>query len=81
MSKGNTMKQWNYREIVSMLSSGNYVPFQGNTMSGMWVGGEYRVWSYGACIGIYRETGWELETRKYSVTTSKHQGYLRRAVA
>jgi len=69
-----------------MLSSGNYTDFTGNTMSGTWEVRDglpiYFIRSYRAIIGFYRaDIGWELSTEKYSVTTSKHQNYLRRAVA
>jgi len=79
------MVKMNYPQIVAMLSSGSYIDFQGNTMWGRWGvhdgRGAYIIYSYRTPIGVYRpEEGWNLNLAKYSVTTSKHQGYLRRAV-
>ena len=83
------MRKWNYRQIAAMLASGDYQTFEGNTMRGMWITRNYgagvnpvfRVWSYNTVIGEYDPTvGWQLNLTKYSVTTSKHQGYLSRAV-
>ena len=44
--------------------------------------GEYQVYSYRQCIGTYylADEKWILDTKKYSMTTSKHQNYLKRAV-
>ena len=44
--------------------------------------GEYQVYSYRQCIGTYylADEKWILNTQKYSMTTSKHQNYLKRAV-
>jgi hypothetical protein len=44
--------------------------------------GEYNVYSYRKCIGTYHlaDEIWTLDTNKYSMTTSKHQNYLKRAV-
>lgn len=40
----------------------------------------YAVYSYGTPIAWYGERGWVIPTDKFSVTTSKHQGIVRRAV-
>jgi hypothetical protein len=39
------------------------------------------VYSYGTPIAWHTNTGWFIPDLKYSVTTSKHQGYVRRAIA
>jgi hypothetical protein len=60
-------------------------PFVGNTMSARFVTDSvsghklYRVFSYSTCIGQYdMDTGEKLvPDQRYSVTTSKHQGYTR----
>ena len=39
------------------------------------------VYSYNTPIAWHSDKGWFIPEVKYSVTTSKHQGYVRRAVA
>lgn len=41
---------------------------------------EYIVYSYGTPIAWFGNKGWFIPACKYSVTTSKHQNYVRRAV-
>jgi hypothetical protein len=41
----------------------------------------YIVYSYGKPIAWYCDKGWFIPEAKYSTTTSKHQNYVRRAVA
>jgi surface antigen len=42
----------------------------------------YVVYSYGTPIAWYTEgNGWYVVEQKFSVTTSKHQNYVRRAIA
>jgi len=41
----------------------------------------YIVYSYGTPIAWHSNSGWFMPNCKYSVTTSKHQNYVRRAVA
>jgi len=41
----------------------------------------YVVFSYGTPIAWYGEQGWYVVEQKFSVTTSKHQNYVRRAIA
>jgi hypothetical protein len=41
----------------------------------------YVVYSYGTPIAWYSTDGWYVVEQKFSVTTSKHQNYVRRAVA
>jgi hypothetical protein len=42
---------------------------------------DFIVYSYGTPIAWHSNSGWFMPNCKYSVTTSKHQGYVRRAVA
>jgi hypothetical protein len=42
---------------------------------------DFIVYSYGTPIAWHCDKGWFIPDAKYSVTTSKHQGYVRRAVA
>jgi hypothetical protein len=42
---------------------------------------DYIVYSYGTPIAWHSNSGWFMPNCKYSVTTSKHQNYVRRAVA
>jgi hypothetical protein len=41
----------------------------------------YIVYSYSTPIAWFSDKGWFIPEVKYSVTTSKHQGYVRRAIA
>ena len=43
--------------------------------------GAYVVYSYGTPIAWHTIDGWYVVEQKFSVTTSKHQNYVRRAVA
>jgi hypothetical protein len=42
---------------------------------------DFIVYSYGTPIAWHCDKGWFIPDTKYSVTTSKHQNYVRRAVA
>ena len=42
---------------------------------------DYIVYSYGTPIAWHHAGGWSLPAIKYSVTTSKHQTLVRRAIA
>jgi hypothetical protein len=41
----------------------------------------YVVWSYDTPIAWFDEEGWYVVAQKFSVTTSKHQNLIRRAIA
>jgi len=41
----------------------------------------YVVYSYGTPIAWHTAEGWYVVEQKFSVTTSKHQNYVRRAIA
>jgi len=41
---------------------------------------DFIVYSYGTPIAWHHANGWEIPAIRYSVTTSKHQGIVRRAV-
>lgn len=41
---------------------------------------DFIVYSYGTPIAWHHAGGWEIPAVRYSVTTSKHQGIVRRAV-
>ena len=45
------------------------------------VSGGYVVYSYGTPIVWRTADGWYVVEQKFSVTTSKHQNYVRRAIA
>jgi hypothetical protein len=45
------------------------------------IGGLYVVYSYGTPIAWHSLDGWYVVEQKFSVTTSKHQNYVRRAIA
>jgi hypothetical protein len=42
---------------------------------------DYAVYSYGTPIAWHTSEGWYVVEQKFSVTTSKHQNYVRRAIA
>jgi len=42
---------------------------------------DYVVYSYGTPIAWHTAEGWYVVKQKFSVTTSKHQNYVRRAIA
>jgi hypothetical protein len=42
---------------------------------------DFIVYSYGTPIAWHSNSGWFMPNCKYSVTTSKHQNYVRRAVS
>jgi hypothetical protein len=44
-------------------------------------GANYFVYSYGTPIAWHTAEGWYVVEQKFSVTTSKHQNYVRRAIA
>jgi len=72
----------NYKEAIIKLQK--YEEFKGNTLSA-WRNsqGEYRIYSYSTPIAIvdtYTNTYTYLNNHKYSVTTSKHQGLVCRAI-
>jgi hypothetical protein len=70
--------QDNYSTIEQKLR--NRENFQGNTMFGYNNGETYVVFSYNTPIAWFYQGGWELDSRRYSVTTSKHQGLIRRTL-
>lgn len=53
---------------------------QGSATSGNMMGTPEVVYSYSECIARQTYRGIELNTKKYSVTTSAHQGAVRRAI-
>jgi len=42
---------------------------------------DYAVYSYGTPIAWHTAEGWYVVSQKFSVTTSKHSNYVRRAIA
>ena len=78
------MSYTNYRNMEQAISKG--VPFEGNSARGVFdsVDGYYRVYSYNTLIARfmpYTRAGYQLNTRKYSVTTSRLQNIIKRALA
>lgn len=68
----------NYQTIARKLA--NSEPFRGNTMSAVYVGEVYKIYSYNTLIGEIGNMGNKIfNATKYSVTTSKHQNLIRRA--
>lgn len=52
----------------------------GGTFTGRYVGTDYVVYSYATEIARYDGVMWTVVARKYSVTTSRHQNIVLRAV-
>ena len=68
----------NYKTIEQKLR--NLEPFRGNTLTGVYVGEVYKIFSYSTLIAEVGNMGNKLiNDTKYSVTTSKHQNIIRRA--
>ena len=77
------MAQANYKQAVTAMS--NLKPFRGNTLRGEILDGTYYISSYNTIMARVEiingtPTVAYLNTRKYSVTTSKHQNYIRQAL-
>lgn len=71
----------NYKEIERVLLP-NYTPFtHAHSMSAVWSGDEYLVYSYRTLIASRNSATGEtwIDPTKYSVTTSKQQNLIRRA--
>lgn len=68
----------NYKTIESKIY--NRQNFRGNSMTGLWNGDTFVIFSYNTPIGWFYDGGWEIDSRRYSVTTSRHQGLIRKAL-
>ncbi len=66
-----------YRTIEQKLIE--YKPFKGNSMTAIWQGTAYLVYSYNTLIAIANPEGMNLDVHKYSTTTSRHQNLIRKA--
>jgi hypothetical protein len=79
------MSYTSYRAMETAIR--NCVPFEGNSARGVWEGDTYKVYSYrtliatveGSFAGRAGHGVVELNTQKYSVTTSRLQNIIRRA--
>lgn len=67
----------NYKVIENKLR--NLEPFNGNSLRAFWDERGYNVVSYYTLIATANGTEREVDSRRYSVTTSKHQSLIRRA--
>lgn len=67
----------NYREVQDYLTRG--VPFRHRSISAEHVGDVYTVKSYSTVIAKWSPLCKWTDDSKYSVTTSKHQSYIRKA--
>jgi hypothetical protein len=43
-------------------------------------GADFIIYSYGTAIAWFKNGEWQIPNLKYSVTTSKHQNYVRRSI-
>ena len=59
------------------------LPFQGNSLYGQRIGDRYVVVSYSTPIAFYipESDSWLVNPNKYSQTTSRHQGVVKRGIA
>jgi len=79
------MSYTSYKDMEALIRK--CVPFEGNSARGVWEGDVYTVYSYktriftveGAYAGKPGTGTFELDTRKYSMTTSRLQNIIRRA--
>jgi hypothetical protein len=73
------MAQANYKQCVTAMRDRKN--FRGNTLWGEWQGGAYRVYSYRTLMLETDSQGTPVffNDSRYSVTTSKHQNYIRQA--
>lgn len=68
----------NYKTIEQKLKT--LTPFKGNSLTAYWEGELYKVISYSTLIASTHSNGtFSVATRKYSVTTSRHQNLIKRA--
>ena len=69
----------NYKEIMTLLADKEDFTHS-NTMSAMRLGDVYAVYSYSTLVALYDfiKSEWIINSRKYSVTTSKQQNYIKR---
>lgn len=67
----------NYETISRKLEK--LEPFTGNSLRGHWVGSSYIVVSYETNIAVFNSGRAVINSRKYSVTTSKQQSKIRAA--
>jgi hypothetical protein len=56
-----------------------YKPFKGNSMTAIWQGTTYLVYSYDTLIALANAVGMKLSAEKYSATTTRHQKLIRKA--
>lgn len=66
-----------YRTIEQKLIE--YKPFKGNSLTGIWLGASYFVYSYDTIIAVADAHGMNLDVNKYSRTTTRHQDLIRKA--
>ena len=59
------------------------LPFVSHTgnFRGELIGTQYMVYSYRVCIADFTDGVWSIDPARWSVTTSRHQGIVRRAIA
>ena len=72
-------KRINQRQAVAAIAA--HKDFKATALSGFNQGDAYHVKSYDTIIATFKEgEGWALNARRYSVTTSRHQATVRRAI-
>jgi hypothetical protein len=74
-------KRLNRNEVIMAIARLDDFTSHTGSMRGERQGDIYVVLSYNQPIGECNGRCWNLNSNKYSVTTSRHQSYLRRGVA
>ena len=75
------VKRANRNEVIAAIARLDDFKSHTGSMRGEWQGDIYVVYSYNQWIGESNGRRWNLNSKKYSVTTSRHQSFLSRAVA
>jgi hypothetical protein len=74
-------KRLNRNGVIAAIARLDDFTSHTKSMRGEWQGEIYVVYSYNQWIGQTDGTHWNLNDQRYSVATSRHQSYLRRAIS
>jgi hypothetical protein len=75
------MKRLNRKQVIDAIANIRAFKSHTGSMRGEISDGMYRVYSYNTIIAEWLNGRWQTDSTRYSVTTSRHQGYVRRAIA
>lgn len=74
------MKRLNRKQVIDAIADLRVFRSHTGSMRGTLSDGLYRVYSYNTIIAENLNGRWQIDGGRYSVTTSRHQGYVRRAI-